>query len=93
MFVNLRSFGIFPSTGSIEATVSRVAFKSSGTPGNAENDHIDPLLHFWRHDWNGEETIIFVPLGIALARALKYDPCPVLALYIWAQPSGFLFGR
>jgi len=92
MFVISGAFGIIQSTGSIEAVISRVAlkFRHSGKL-------LIPIILvifsiFGATIGMAEETIIFVPLGIALARALKYDAIVGTSIILLGAACGFLCG-
>lgn len=86
------AFEIINKTGAIEVLISRVAITLKG------NDKLMiPLIIFIFAIFGGtigmsEEVIIFVPIGIALARALGYDAIVGTAMVQLGAACGFTAG-
>lgn len=86
------SFEIISGTGAIEAGISRIAVKVQG-----KDKIIIPIFVIIFSIFGGtigmaEEAIVFVPIGIALARALGYDAIVGTAMVTLGAASGFTSG-
>jgi len=86
------SFGVISSTGAIEAFISRVALMLKG-----KDKIMVPMIVFIFSIFGGtigmaEETIIFIPLGIVLARALGYDAIVGTSMILLGCACGFTSG-
>jgi uncharacterized ion transporter superfamily protein YfcC len=92
IFIIGGSFQIITATGAIEAGISRVAVKLAG------NDILMiPIFTIVFSIFGGtigmaEEAIVFVPIGIALARALGYDALVGTAMVTLGAAAGFTSG-
>ena len=92
MFIISGSFNIIISTGALESGISRVAvkFRNSGI-------FLIPIVIcifavFGFTIGMAEETIIFVTLGVMLARALGYDAVVGTAMILLGAACGFTCG-
>ncbi len=86
------SFEIISGTGAIEAGISRIAVKVQG-----KDKIIIPIFVVIFSIFGGtigmaEEAIVFVPIGIALARALGYDAIVGTAMVTLGAACGFTSG-
>jgi uncharacterized ion transporter superfamily protein YfcC len=92
IFIIGGAFQIITATGAIEAGISRVAIKLAG------NDILMiPIFTIVFSIFGGtigmaEEAIVFVPIGIALARALGYDALVGTAMVTLGAACGFTSG-
>lgn len=92
IFIVGGAFQIITATGAIEASISRVALSLKG------NDKLMiPLFLVIFSIFGGtigmaEEAIVFVPIGIALARALGYDAIVGTAMVSLGAACGFSSG-
>ena len=92
IFIIGGAFQIIAATGAIEAGISRVAVKLEG-----KDILMIPIFTVVFSIFGGtigmaEETIVFVPIGIALARALGYDALVGTAMVTLGAASGFTSG-
>lgn len=92
IFIIGGAFQIIAATGAIEAGISRVAVKLEG-----KDILMIPIFTIVFSIFGGtigmaEETIVFVPIGIALARALGYDALVGTAMVTLGAASGFTSG-
>lgn len=92
MFIISGSFGVISSTGAIEAFISRVALMLKG-----KDKIMVPIIIFIFSIFGGtigmaEEAIIFIPLGIVLARALGYDAIVGTSMILLGCACGFTSG-
>ncbi len=92
MLFQRATFQIITATGAIEAAVSRFALKL-----RKYDVLMVPLIVIIFSILGGtigmaEETIVFVPIGIALARALKYDAIVGTAMIMLGAACGFTSG-
>jgi uncharacterized ion transporter superfamily protein YfcC len=86
------AFQIITATGAIEAGISRVALKLEG-----KDLLMIPMFTIVFSIFGGtigmaEEAIVFVPIGIALARALGYDAIVGTAMVTLGAACGFTSG-
>lgn len=86
------AFGIIKETGAIEAGIGRVMHKLMG-----KEVFIIPvsMILFSITGFSigmAEESIIFVPIGVALARALGFDAITGTAMITLGAASGFIGG-
>ncbi|MBE1556549.1 YfcC family protein [Sporosarcina limicola] len=86
------AFGIIRATGAIESGVNRLVTKME----NHEKLLIPIIMIMFSilgfTTGMSEETIIFVPIGIAVARALGYDAIVGTAMVSTGAASGFIGG-
>lgn len=86
------AFNIITSTGAIEAGIGRLAVKLS----NNEKFMIPALIALFAAGGAtfgmSEENVIFVPICIALARALGYDAMVGMAVAVMGAACGFCAG-
>lgn len=92
IFVVGGAFQIITATGAIEAGISRVALSLRG-----KDKLMIPLFLIIFSIFGGtigmaEECIVFVPIGIALARALGYDAIVGTAMVTLGAACGFTSG-
>lgn len=92
IFIVGGSFQIIAATGAIEAGISRVALSLKG-----KDKLMIPLFLVIFSIFGGtigmaEEAIVFVPIGIALARALGYDAIVGTAMVTLGAACGFTSG-
>ncbi|MBV1757814.1 MAG: AbgT family transporter [Dethiosulfatibacter sp.] len=92
IFIVGGSFQILTGTGAIEAGISRVARKLEG-----KDKLMIPIFTIVFSIFGGtigmaEEAIVFVPIGIALARALGYDAIVGTAMVTLGAAAGFTSG-
>ena len=92
IFVVGGSFNILTSTGAIESGIKRLARKLNG-----REKLLVPIMMFvfslgGATFGMSEETIIFVPIGIALARALGYDALVGMGMVTFGAAIGFSAG-
>ncbi len=92
MFIVAGSFNIITSSGALDAGISRIAvhFRNSGK-------FLIPIIIaifsiFGATIGMAEESIIFIPLGIALARAVGYDAIVGTAIVLLGCACGFTSG-
>jgi len=86
------SFNIVNQTGAIEAGISKIAVGLKG-----KEILMIPIIVFIFSVGGGtigmaEEAIVFVPIGIALARALGYDAIVGMAIVTMGAAAGFTAG-
>ncbi len=86
------AFNIITSTGAVESGIARVALKFS----NNEKFMIPAIVLLFSLGGASfgmaEENIIFVPIGIALARALGYDAMVGMSMVVLGSACGFNAG-
>ncbi len=92
IFIIAGAFNIITATGAIEAIISRIALRLKG-----RGKLMIPMTLFIFSIFGGtigmaEESIIFVPLGIALSRALGYDAIVGTAIILVGAACGFTAG-
>lgn len=92
IFIIGGAFQIIAATGAIEAGISRVAVKLAG-----KDILMIPIFTIVFSIFGGtigmaEEAIVFVPIGIALARALGYDALVGTAMVTLGAACGFTSG-
>ena len=92
IFIVGGAFQIITATGAIEASISRVALSLKG-----KDKLMIPLFLIIFSIFGGtigmaEEAIVFVPIGIALARALGYDAIVGTAMVTLGAACGFTSG-
>lgn len=92
IFIVGGSFNIVNQTGAIEAGISKVALSLKG-----KETWMIPIIVFVFSLGGGtigmaEEAIVFVPIGIALARALGYDAITGMAIVALGAAAGFTSG-
>lgn len=92
IFIVGGSFNIITQTGAIEAGITKVALSLKG-----KEKMLIPLIVIIFSIGGGtigmaEEAIVFVPIGIALARALGYDAIVGLAMVSLGAAAGFTSG-
>ena len=92
IFVVGGAFNIITMTGAMENGIRKLAYKLQG-----REKLIIPIMMF-AFSLGGatfgmsEETIIFIPIGIALARALGYDAIVGMAMITFGAAVGFSAG-
>jgi len=92
IFVVGGAFNIITRTGAMENGIKKLAYKLQG-----REKLLIPLMMF-AFSLGGatfgmsEETIIFIPIGIALARALGYDAIVGMAMVTFGAAIGFSSG-
>jgi uncharacterized ion transporter superfamily protein YfcC len=89
IFIVGGSFNVINSTGAIEAGISKVAISLKG-----KEKLMIPIFVLVFSIGGGtigmaEEAIVFVPIGIALARALGYDAVTGMAMVALGAAAGF----
>lgn len=92
IFVVGGAFNIITETGAMEKGVRKLAYKLSG-----REKLLIPMMMFifslgGATFGMAEEVIIFVPIGIALARALGYDALVGMAMMVMGAAIGFSSG-
>ena len=92
IFVVGGSFNIITQTGAMENGIKKLAYKLQG-----REKLIIPIMMFvfslgGATFGMSEETIIFIPIGIALARALGYDAIVGMAMITFGAAIGFSSG-
>lgn len=92
IFVVGGAFNIITQTGAMENGIRKLAFKLQG-----REKLIIPMMMFvfslgGATFGMSEETIIFIPIGIALARALGYDAIVGMAMVTFGAAIGFASG-
>lgn len=92
IFIVGGSFNIITQTGAIEAGISKIAVSLKG-----KEKLLIPLIVFIFSIGGGtigmaEEAIVFVPIGIALSRALGYDAIVGMAIVSLGAAVGFTAG-
>ena len=92
IFVVGGSFNIITQTGAMENGIKKLAYKLQG-----REKLIIPIMMFvfslgGATFGMSEETIIFIPIGIALARALGYDAIAGMAMITFGAAIGFSAG-
>lgn len=92
IFIVGGSFNIITQTGAIEAGISKIAVSLKG-----KEKLLIPLIVFIFSIGGGtigmaEEAIVFVPIGIALSRALGYDAVVGMAIVSLGAAVGFTSG-
>lgn len=92
IFIVGGSFNIITQTGAIEAGISKIAISLKG-----KEKLLIPLIVFIFSIGGGtigmaEEAIVFVPIGIALSRALGYDAVVGMAIVSLGAAVGFTSG-
>ncbi|HBH13231.1 MAG: Arginine/ornithine antiporter ArcD [Clostridiales bacterium 38_11] len=92
IFIVGGSFQILTGTGAINAGISRIAVKLEG-----RDKLMIPIFTIVFSIFGGtigmaEEAIVFVPIGIALARALGYDAIVGTAMVTLGAAAGFTSG-
>lgn len=92
IFVVGGSFNIITMTGAMENGIKKLAYKLQG-----REKLIVPLMMFvfslgGATFGMSEETIIFIPIGIALARALGYDALVGMGMITFGAAIGFSSG-
>ncbi len=92
IFIVAGSFNIINATGAVEAGISRVALKLKGKDMVMIPIFVVIFSIFGGTIGMAEETIVFVPIGIALARALGYDAIVGTAMILLGAACGFTSG-
>ncbi len=92
IFVVGGSFQIITGTGAIEAGISRIAVKLEGKDKLMIPIFLVIFSLFGATIGMAEEAIVFVPIGIALARALGYDAIVGTAMISLGAACGFTSG-
>ncbi|NYB73948.1 putative basic amino acid antiporter YfcC [Sedimentibacter hydroxybenzoicus DSM 7310] len=92
IFIVGGSFNVINKTGAIEAGISKVALGLKGAEAL-----LIPIIVFIFSIGGGtigmaEEAIVFVPIGIALARSLGYDAVTGMAIVALGAATGFVSG-
>lgn len=92
IFIVGGSFNVINSTGAIEAGISKIALSLKG-----KEKLMIPIFVFvfslgGSTIGMAEEAIVFVPIGIALARALGYDAITGMAMVALGAAAGFTSG-
>ncbi|WP_312700125.1 YfcC family protein [Sedimentibacter sp.] len=92
IFIVGGSFNVINKTGAIEAGISKVALWLKGA-----EVLLIPIIVFIFSIGGGtigmaEEAIVFVPIGIALARSLGYDAVTGMAIVALGAATGFVSG-
>ena len=92
IFVVGGAFNIITQTGAMENGIRKLAYKLQG-----REKLIIPIMMFvfslgGATFGMSEETIIFIPIGIALARALGYDAIVGMAMITFGAAVGFSAG-
>ena len=92
IFVVGGAFNIITQTGAMENGIKKLAYRLQG-----REKLIIPLMMFvfslgGATFGMSEETIIFIPIGIALARALGYDAIVGMAMVTFGAAIGFSSG-
>lgn len=92
IFIVGGSFNIITQTGAIEAAITKIAFKLKG-----KEKLLIPIIVIVFSVGGGtigmsEEAVVFVPIGIALARALGYDAIVGMAMVSLGAAAGFTSG-
>ena len=92
IFVVGGAFNIITQTGAMENGIKKLAYRLQG-----REKIIIPLMMFvfslgGATFGMSEETIIFIPIGIALARALGYDAIVGMAMVTFGAAIGFSSG-
>lgn len=92
IFIVGGSFNIVNQTGAIEAGISKIALSLKG-----KEVLMIPIIVFvfslgGATIGMAEEAIVFVPIGIALARALGYDAVVGMAIVTMGAAAGFTSG-
>ena len=92
IFIVGGSFNIVNQTGAIEAGISKVALSLKG-----KEKLMIPIIVFvfslgGSTIGMAEEAIVFVPIGVALARALGYDAVTGMAMVSLGAAAGFTSG-
>lgn len=92
IFIVGGSFNVLNQTGAIEAGISKIALSLKG------NEMLMIPIIVFIFSLGGatigmaEEAIVFVPIGIALARALGYDAITGMAIVALGAAAGFTSG-
>jgi len=92
IFIVAGSFNIINSTGAVEAGISRIALKLKGKDMVMIPIFVVIFSIFGGTIGMAEETIVFVPIGLALARALGYDAIVGTAMIMLGAACGFTSG-
>lgn len=92
IFIVGGSFQIITGTGAIEAGISRIAVKLEGKDKLMIPIFLVIFSFFGATIGMAEEAIVFVPIGIALARALGYDAIVGTAMITLGAACGFTSG-
>ena len=92
IFIVAGSFNIINATGAVEAGISRIALKLKGKDMVMIPIFVVIFSIFGGTIGMAEETIVFVPIGIALARALGYDAIVGTAMIMLGAACGFTSG-
>ncbi len=92
IFIVGGSFNVLNQTGAIEAGIGKIALGLKG-----KEKLLIPIIVFIFSLGGGtigmaEEAIVFVPIGIALARALGYDAVVGMAIVSLGAAAGFTSG-
>lgn len=92
IFIVGGSFNVLNQTGAIEAGIGKIALGLKG-----KETLLIPIIVFVFSLGGGtigmaEEAIVFVPIGIALARALGYDAVVGMAIVSLGAAAGFTSG-
>lgn len=92
IFIVGGSFNVLNQTGAIEAGIGKIALGLKG-----KETLLIPIIVFVFSLGGGtigmaEEAIVFVPIGIALARALGYDAIVGMAIVSLGAAAGFTSG-
>lgn len=92
IFIVGGSFNVLNSTGAIEAGIGKIALSLKG-----KEILLIPIIVFifslgGATIGMAEEAIVFVPIGIALARALGYDAVTGMAMVSLGAAAGFTSG-
>ncbi len=92
IFIVGGSFNIVNKTGAIEAGISKIAVSLKGMEGLMIPIFIIVFSIGGATIGMAEEAIVFVPIGIALARALGYDAIVGMAIVALGAAAGFTAG-
>ncbi|WMJ77174.1 MULTISPECIES: YfcC family protein [unclassified Sedimentibacter] len=92
IFIVGGSFNIVNKTGAIEAGISKIAVSLKGMEGLMIPIFIIVFSIGGATIGMAEEAIVFVPIGIALARALGYDAIVGMAIVALGAAAGFTSG-
>lgn len=92
IFIVGGSFNVINQTGAIEAGISKIALSLKGK----EKLMIPIIVFVFSVGGNtigmAEEAIVFVPIGIALSRALGYDAVVGMSIVTMGAAAGFTSG-
>ena len=94
IFIVGGAFNIITATGAIEAVIAKSALATRGKRSSAL---VIPFVMFvfslgGMSFGMAEETIVFVPIGVALARAMGYDAMVGMSMVVLGAACGFCSG-